>query len=99
MEDMLQTSILISLNPRHAQIGALIGNSKALTCSRRSYLCALPQEFRTLMRDLLSETDTSKMASLMKHVNYMLRHEQFKPVDSTRILFRLTAKDDEHSSL
>ena len=51
------------------------------------------------MRDLLNETDTSKMASLMKHVNDMLRHEQFKPVDSTRILFPLTAKDDEHSSL
>jgi len=44
------------------------------------------------MRDLLNETDTSKMASLMKHVNDMLRHEQFKPVDSTRILFPLTAK-------
>lgn len=51
------------------------------------------------MRDLLNETDTSKMATLLKHVNDMLRHEQFKPVDSTRILFRLTAKDDEHSSL
>src|SRR5690349_20301176 len=75
MDDMLQTSILISLNPRHAQIGALIGNSKALTCSRRSYLRALPQKFRTLMRDLLNETDTSKMATLMKHVNDMLRHE------------------------
>lgn len=58
-----------------------------------------PQKFRTLMRDLLNETDASKMASLMKHVNDMLRHEQSKPGDSTRILFPLTAEDDEHSSL